>query len=262
MLYRAVLFVLYFVITSQYLFSQEVRGAVGRWPIVNITPEQARSRAIEEAKKEALRIAGIEETVKATDMLSTIDANDRHIQMFSSFSSIELYGAVTDYTIVRNKQEKNSVDGNFYAEVTIDAKVKRYHTMADPEFNIEVIGLRNNGYRQGEPIAFSVRPQKDGYLKIFLFEESENAIQVFPNNYEPNRKFEAGKRIDFPVTGIDYTVQKNTNKPIEHNWLLFVYTKHDIPFYEIDTYPHILNWVNRMEPNERKVVVKNILITE
>jgi hypothetical protein len=242
------------------LASQDIKGATGRWVIANITPELAKEKAIEEAKKEALRMAGIEENLKASDVLSTIDANNKNMQIFSSFSSIELQGAITNYTIVEDTQEKNSTDGKFYAVVVIDATVKKYHSTVDPEFRINVSGLRSNGYKNGEAITFSVLPNKDGYLKVFLFENTDVASVVFPNDYEPNRRFRAKEKVAFPTVGIDYTAEKSTDEKLEHNLLLFVYTKSDIPFYGVATYPRVLGWVNGIEPNEREVIVENILI--
>jgi hypothetical protein len=247
---------------AQHLFSQEIKGAEGRWEIVNITPELARDRAIEEAKKKALRMAGIEEHIKVTETLAKFDANDRSTQIYNEFSSSEQRGAISDYTIVKDTQEKNSRDGKFYAVVVIDARVKKYHSTVDPEFKVNVSGLRSNGYKNGEAITFSVLPNKDGYLKVFLFENTDVASVVFPNDYELNRRFKAKEKVAFPTVGIDYTAEKSTDKKLEHNLLLFVYTKSDIPFYGDTTYPRVLGWVNGIEPNEREVIVENILITE
>ena len=259
---RLILTVLCFM-TVQHLFSQEIKGAEGRWPVVNITPEQARNKAIEEAKKEALRIAGITESIKAADVLSTFEANDRSSQLFSSFSSIELHGAVTRYEIVKDEIEKNSIDGLLYAIVVIDATVKKYTSVADPEFKIDVRGLRTNGYRKGETIVFSVNPNKEGYLKIFLFENTEEAVQLFPNRYETNRRLNAKETLRFPtVVGIDYTAEKSTTDKQEHNLLLFVYTKSDIPFYGDLTAQRVLGRINEIEPSEREVVIESILISE
>jgi hypothetical protein len=255
-------FIIFACIMPLRLVSQEIKGATGRWVIANITPEQAKEKAIEEAKKEALKMAGFEEQIKASDVLATLDANDKNTQVFNSFSSIELQGAVTGYTIVKHDEEKNAIDGKLYAVVVINATVKKYHTKADPEFKIAVGGLRSNGYKHGEPITFSVLPNKDGYLKVFLFENTDVASVVFPNDYEPNRRFRAKEKIVFPTGDIDYTAEKSSTENLEHNMLLFVYTKSDVPFYGAATYPRVLGWVNGMEPNEREVIVENVLITE
>jgi hypothetical protein len=259
-MFRLVLLATIWLVALQNLLSQDMKGVEGRWPIVNITPEQAREKAIEEAKREALRKAGVAERITASDVLSTSDRNE---QMFNSFSSIELNGSVTNYEVVRDELEKNSIDGQFYSVVTINATVKKYVTTLDPEFKIDVRGLRSNGYRNGEAIAFSVNPNREGYLKIFLFENTDAATQLFPNAYEPNRKMNAKETVHFPtVRSIEYNAEKSTAERQEHNLLLFVYTKSDVPFYGATTYQRVLGWINSIEPNGREVVVEQLLITE
>ena len=123
--------------------------------------------------------------------------------------------------------------------------------------------MRSNGYRNGEEITFSVTPNKDGYLKIFLFENAEEASQIFPNEDETNCKLSAKKTVSFPTrSDIDYSTEKKTDQKQEHNLLLFVYTKGDIPFYGSTTRKEILNWLNSIEPDQREVVRKIIMISE
>ena len=251
------------LILAQQLYSQEVRGVEGRWPIVNITPEQAREKAIEEAQKEALLKAGVSIRIRAAEVLSQSETNERNEQMFSMFSNIELSGAVTSYDIVRDEREISNIDGLIYAVVTINATVKKYATNPDPEFKIDVQGLRTNGYRNGESINFSVHPNKDGYLKIFLFENTEEAMQVFPNDFEQKRKLTAKEIVHFPtLSGIVYTAEKTVASRQQHNMLLFVYTKSDIPFYGTVNCRRVLEWINQIEPNDREVIVEPLLITE
>jgi len=264
-MFRFILLTAMWLIALQNLSSQEttVYGVEGRWPIVNITPEMAREKAIEEAKREALSKAGIEERIKMTDVLSTYEVNDLSSQMVSSFSSIELNGAVTRYSVTKDRKEKDGVDGLLYAVVTIDATVRKYATIPDPEFKIDVRGLRNNGYRNGEAITFSVRPNKDGYLKVFLFENMTDAELLFPNDYEQNSRLKEKETVKFPtVSRIDYAAEKLTTERQEHNLLMFVYTKRDIPFHGDVTCQRVMRWINEIEPNEREVVMHQVMVTE
>jgi len=103
------------LIIAQCLYSQEIRGVEGRWQLTNISREDARERAIVEAKKEALRRAGVEERIRATEAVSTFSSNEKFQQMFSSFSSVELSGAITKYEVVRDDLERNNIDGQWYA---------------------------------------------------------------------------------------------------------------------------------------------------
>jgi len=246
------------------LFSQEIKeikGVEGRCAIANISPEQAREKAIEEAKKEALRKAGVAERIRSTDALSTYETNAKSNQMFSSFSSIEMEGAVTDYKVVKDRREENSIDGKWYAVVVIDATVKKYQTVPDPEFKIEVSGLRSNGYKKGDEITFSVTPNKEGYLKIFVFENADDAMQLFPNKHDSNRKFKEKETVKFPEN-YNLNATKSTEEKQEHNWFVFVYTKKDIPFKGATTRQNILGWLNNIEPEQKEVVVETIMISD
>jgi len=256
-----VVFALICLLASQCLHSQEFRGIEGRWQISNISPEEARQRAIEEAKKEALRRAGIEERIRATEALSTIDSKEQFQQMYSSFSSVELNGAITRFDVVKDEIIKENIDGQLYATITINATVKKYTTKPDPEFKFEVRGLRN-GYRNGELITFSVNPNKEGYLKIFVVDNNVDAAQLFPNYLEPNRKMNTKENVSFPTSNIQYTAKKTTKERHEHNLWVFVYTKSDIPFYSEVTYQSVLDWINKIEPYDREVVIEVLLLTE
>ncbi len=257
----AILIVLVCTLLPQLLLSQTVRveGAAGRWPIVNITPEKAGELALGEAKKEALRLGGVEEVVRSTDALYSRSERS-YSQLFSSFSTVEMQGAVVDYAIVDTRQEKD-IDGRFYAVVVIDALVKKYSSRPDPQFVLAVAGLEAGGYKAGDAVRFSVTPAQEGFLKIFLVEDSQKASQLFPNPKEPDRKFAAGARVFFPTNRtIRYTAEKSSAGKVEHNYLVLVYTKDNIPWSGETTYENLLKWINAIEPSGRCVVFEEIII--
>jgi len=258
-----VVFCVLCIFAIQRLYSQEIRGVEGQWQLTNITREEAREKAIEEAKREVLRRAGVEERIRATETVSTFEANDQFQQMYNAFSSVELNGAVTRFEVIKDDLERNKIDGQWYATVTINATVKKYTTSIDPEFKIDVRGLRSNGYRNDEVITFSIHPNKDGYLKIFVFENNHDAALLFPNDYETNRKLKAKETVNFPtVRSIEYAAVKKTTNRLEHNLWVFVYTKSDIPYFGAVTYQNVIGWINNIEPNERDVIIEPLLITE
>ena len=254
---------LIFAIQHLYSQTQKVKNAEGEWLIVNIKPEEALEKALEEAKKDALRKAGVSERIKSTQSISAKESNKGSSEMFSMFSSIEMNGAVTEYDIKKSETEKSKIDGLLYAKVIIDATVKKYSTQSDSEFKIDVTGLRTT-YRNEEAITFSVLPNKSGYLRIFLFEDNLiDAELLFPTKEEPDNKLIEKKSVKFPISSkVEYSVEKITSEEQEHNLLLFVYTKRDVPFYGKVSRQRVLNWINDMEPDEREVVMKAVIITE
>jgi hypothetical protein len=243
--------------------TQKIKNAEGQWLVVNITPEQAREKALEEAKKDALRKAGVSERIKSSNTVSVVAGNRESSELFSMFSNIEMEGGVTEWTFKKDAIEINSIDGQPYWNVIIDATVKKYSTMPDPEFKIDVAGLRSNGYRNGEEITFSVTPNKDGYLKIFLFENVDDASQLFPNEFEQNSKLQEKKTVIFSkdAIGFGFDAVKTSAEKHEHNVLLFVYTKGDIPFSGTATRKNILVWLNKIERDQREIVMETIVIS-
>jgi len=229
-----------------------VKEAKGEWTISNITPEQAYEKALTEAKFAALRIAGVEESVNAINSLFTTEKG----QEYTDISNVELGGDVIDFTVKERKIEySRSANGQevLVAKVTIDAIVRKYAKKRDASFLIKVDGVKLL-YQEGDKMTFTFTPSKEGYLKIFWFENDQQGFLLYPNANERSRIFDAKKQILFPLTpGFDYRVEKsNSNAPIEKNLLFFVYTKNDIPFFdkEVDYYA-LLSWLAKISPDER-----------
>jgi hypothetical protein len=235
----------------------KIKGAQGEWSISNITPEQAYDKALVEAKFEALRKAGIDESINAINSLySTNEGND-----YTGISSIELGGEVIDFTIVDKKIEQRKAGGfdALIAKVTIDAVVRKYKKKRDSSFQIQVSGIER-AYKEGDHLTFSFTPHNDGYLKIFAFEDDNSGYLLYPSKHEKNKRFQAEVRIKFPVSKeFDYELAKvNPSKATENNLLIFIYTKNDIPFFEEDiNYHSVLNWIAKISPDER-VEVRNL----
>ena len=72
-----------------------VRKAVGRWEVSDdITPKQAEEKALNEAKKEALRMAGVMENVWSVFGQVTADNGTEFTEAYSSVSMLAISGMV------------------------------------------------------------------------------------------------------------------------------------------------------------------------
>ena len=97
----------------------------------DISPNQARKIALNEAKVEALRKAGVGESVSAQNLFFTSESNGDYKDFFSSSSQIEIRGAVKEYIVVRERMYfKDSKSIVF--EIVIDATVIKYNKESDP----------------------------------------------------------------------------------------------------------------------------------
>lgn len=231
--------------------------------IVNddITPRQAKNLALKEAKEEALRKAGIKENISTTNMLSTTQQKKKVKQNFVEISTVELNGAILNYTIT---DEKRSIDkfNNFKVALTINATVVKYKKKKDPSFEFKVTGI-NEYYKTGDTLSFKFIPYKNGYLKIFLISNDTSQI-IFPYislankqfSDVQNRLFEEDVPVQFPVlTWMRYTLTSYKNR--EFNQLIFVYTKNNIPFQKKITTSNIHSWIYSIPPDQR--VIQNYI---
>ncbi len=225
----------------------------------NITLHQAEQNALNEAKKEALKKAGVSEDITSTNMLNTSQIHDVVKQNFVEISTSSLNGAILNYSIIN---EKKSVDefNNFKIDLTIDATVIKYKEKKDPSFIFTVSGIKDV-YYTGDTLSFFFRPYQDGYLKIFLISTDTSQI-IYPYiDYEyskfrdeQDRLFKKGVSVRFPILKyIKYSLTCTNKKSFEFNQLIFVFLKKNIPFTKKLTTKNIHEWIYSIPPNFRSV---------
>jgi hypothetical protein len=238
-------------------FAQEVKhikGAKGNYMISgSVSEEDAKMKALAEAKVNALKMAGVSENIKSYDMLFKSEIGSKYEEVFMSDIQSEIRGAVKDYTATFSKgldEQKN-----FYIEASIDADVILYKTSADPAFTVSVDGIKQ-GYQTGEKLSFTITPSINCFLNIFNIYD-KNAALTYPNNYEKQQMLEAGKSYTFPLNNkIDYPLERTTVDP-EKNKLIFVFTKDHIPFIkykgeeQTTSFEEVSSWLFSIPPDRR-----------
>jgi hypothetical protein len=236
---------------------QEIRNIAGRAVIANISPEQAREKAIEAAKAEALRQAGAEEWVQSFDFLQKVEQSNKFEEFFHSLTSVQSMGSVVDWKVLK---ENRGVDefGTLFYEVTLDATVVLYKTKPDPAFQLIVKGI-HAVYKNEEKMNFEVLPGQDGYLKIFLLDEARAVSQLYPNEHEPQANMRGSTAYKFPQSP-HFNYEVFTDKKEETNYLFLVYTRKDIPYKGGDDFAGFIEYVYTMEPAERYVALERISI--
>ena len=229
----------------------------------DVSPNQARKIALNEAKVEALRKAGIGESVRAQNLLFTSESNGDYQDFFSSSSQIEIRGVVKDYLIVSQRMYcKDSSTVVF--EVVIDATVVKYSKDSDPGFTSDIQGVKGV-YEANSSLEFTLKVTKDCYLTIFNITDSE-AYMLYPNFYEKGFKLSGLKTYDFPIGKLDYTLSNETDK-IETNRLIYVFTKKPISFIKMDTeqvtsVENMFSWIYSISPDQRTLSYQSYSITK
>lgn len=245
---KYLLFLSCFLILFNVCKSQEIvkiKGVKGDCVISNITPEEAKQNAIKAAKHEAIRRAGVSETVLSLDMMRTMSKNGNLKESFNSLVHLNIAGNVVDWKLI---SEKKIVDefGNLIYEVVIDTKVIKYKNDKDPMFKLSVNGVKSV-YESGSDLHFNIKAYKSGFLKVFLIGDTNEVSVLFPNSYESLSVLEKDKSYSFPVSDlIDYKLRTNLKK--EHNIILFVLLKENsVP--ECDNEKDLFQWLYSFKRN-------------
>jgi hypothetical protein len=237
--------------------TRHVENIKGEWIISNdITPVEARAKAIDQAKVEALRTAGVAEYVAESNLSYKTETDSQLAKdIHESLTSVDVSGEITDYKVTREEKRINEFRNIIY-EVWIDANVVLHKTSKDPGFNMNVTGIKES-YGSPEELVFEVIPSKEGFLNIFILGDQES-LHLYPNKFERQEKFDGGKNYKFPRSrGLDYEV---SSESVEVNYLILLYTKAEIPFMEKATPENILQFIGRIDPSQKCLKSYPILI--
>ncbi len=239
----------------------EVEGVKGVGVISGRTHEaDARRDAIDQAKIEALREAGVSEHIQSYELLFTSERDHNYSQFFSSETQSELRGAVLDYETIDEQRQVNPLSKDFEIAVTINARVIKYAEKPDPAFDVRISGIKAV-YNEGEFLEFEVISTLDAYLSIFNITDDE-AYLMYPNPWEDQHMIPADQQISFPfrsgdVQAVDYVLEKPSDEP-QTNRLIFVFTKTPLTYLhyhgkeQATTPEDMFSWIYSISPDMRK----------
>lgn len=227
----------------------------------DISPNQARLSAINNAKINALKAAGIEENISSYQLLFNSQEKNEYSQFFTSDIQSEIQGAVESFDIINQTTIRKS-DIELYLEVTIDASVIKYDTKSDTNFDVFVDGIKGV-YNNNDKLTFSIKTSQPCFLTIFNISDTEASV-MFPNNFEKNNLFNPLNTYQFPISQVDYILETEM-KDKEVNRLIFVFTKTLVPFIKMNDYQSttsdaIFSWIYKIMPDQRKVEYRSIII--
>ncbi len=219
--------------------------------------QQVKQRAINNAKINALKQAGIKENINTYTDYFQSETDEEYEELFASNIFTNVQGAVKNVEVTDSKRSFTE-DGMLQIEVKINCVVLKYLTREDMTFDYWIEGIKPN-YDHDERLAFSFKPSADGYLKIFMF-TNEEAYQLYPNDYEPSRAFLKNREYEFPTRADDnYSPVREVNyileseKKSEMHRIVFVFMKADIPYTRKVDYHLIFDWIFSIPPDMREV---------
>lgn len=256
----AILLLISLVFSTYAQKSYRLKQIKGRWEVSNdITPKQAQEQALLEAKKEALRKAGIVENVWSVFGQVSKSNNDDFFESSNTLSALSINGMVR-VTKKEITEEFDKERGVMFKVATIDCEVIEDNS-SDVEFEIEVTEIAEV-YKQGEPITFNVKVHnRDAYLKIFWFDDEKGEI-LYPNSYEPEMLLKANQVYSFPVNqSIDYEASMgDSSNGLHQNNMLFVATKEAIPYIGEVNFKTVIEWTFKLPASKRATVHKSFII--
>lgn len=226
----------------------------------NETPAYGKAQALLEAKKQALREAGVLENISSTSIIVMGGSNSEFQEISSELSRIEMEGRIR----VKEQIDMDPVFTNDHLikySITIKAEVVVEEAVEDLNFQFKMDGFKNL-YLSGENISFTLTPAMDCYFRIFYFtgKSSENA-QIFPiDGIFKDVQFIGGEPVLFPPEDtrflfnapFDYTMEINESKDnIEHGVVLIVALKKPYKYVDEVTYENVIRWLAKIKRNER-----------
>lgn len=166
----------------------------GTAALENVTKEEARRLAIEDAMRKA-----VEEVVGVNILAETLLIDFR---VSGDIVKAIPYGKVIEKEVidecVKEMREEGKPTPSLLYKVKIKAKVIKEKGDIDPYFKIDAT-LNRNVYKEGDDMLIEVKPAKDCYITIFNILEEEKVLILIPNRYKEDNFVKAHKTLSFPA---------------------------------------------------------------
>lgn len=239
----------------------KVKNAKGQWEVSNeITMAQAEEKAFLEAKKEALRKAGVMENVWSVFGQITSEKGSKFDEAFSSVSVLAVNGLV-NVTEKKTEDLWDPVAKKLFKIVTINANVMKSEIPEDKSYVLQVEGIEPI-YKESELFSCTLKVSgHDSYIKFFWFGE-DGASLIYPNEYEGDMLLKAGKKYSFPLSGkVDMAMEKiDSSAEYEKVNIIVVATKKNFPYTGNSDYQSILTWIFNLPADQRALFYNMTLI--
>ena len=212
---------------------------------------QCEKRAINEAKIEAMRKAGVSENITSYSTFFQSEVNDKYEDIFKT----DILNDINGHVIVNEELEvKKYFDefDNLIVKVKLDVTVLKHESKRDLTFDAWVTGLDQAGYLSTDAIKFSIKPNQDMYIRIFDLVD-QKVYPMFPNAVEKNQVFTKSELVSFPTTN-DVKYAFEFEGEIESHNFIVLLLKEDIPYTSTSvTSKDLLDWIFTITPDQRLV---------
>ena len=220
---------------------------------------KAKNKAVNDAKINALREVGVEESINSYSDLYKSEINENYQELFTSQVFTEINGAVRSVQILNEKT--TIIEGNIIKyEIEINCEVLKFNTVSDNMFKAEITGVRPF-YYENDLFTFAINTTIEAYLYAFCIPQNQNeAYFIFPNDYEeqfllkPNCDYKFPEKVDF------FLSLNNQNQQTDR--IIFVLTKQKYPYVGEINYKNLIDWIFSIPPDQRFVNSFNYSISK
>ena len=143
----------------------------------------------------------VEVTSLFTDVMGETDGGIYEQTIWSGFFKSTVSGVITNQSEISNSLEDLGADRGYELAMAYRFYVEPVQGQRDPGFYVDVT-LENNMLKQGDELAFSVKPSKDCYLYVFNLMADHNVLLMYPNDYMSENFIEAGAVVQIPDPAI------------------------------------------------------------
>lgn len=168
---------------------------IGQSFIKNITPEEAKQKAISQACQTAIEYySGVE--ISGRILYIQAESQDKILlDNFSSLSSQTTTGIILDKKIIH---EEIKSDGNNLVKIVIlQIKVGKQKGEKDPYFTVES-SLNREYFKDGEEMELTIKSSKDCYLTVLNICSNDSVYVIFPNEFRSDNFLKAGEQFNLP----------------------------------------------------------------
>lgn len=216
------------------------------------SPEQVKQKAINAAKVEALKEAGVAENINSYTDYFRSETEDKMEELFTSDILSNINGTVKDVVVLESKPSFTP-EGQIKCDVKISCTVVKYKTTKDMSFTAEIDGIKSV-YKVGDGVSFKIKPHKNCYVRAFWF--TTESFVLLPNEYETSALLSAQTNYRFPdenlIDAYEVTID-NEKLDRETNRLVILLLKEDLYYTGKIAYKPITDWIMSIPPDERLI---------